>query len=99
MLAWIDVCYGGRVAEELIFGKENISSGPSSDIQQATRMARAMVTKWGFSEKVGYIYHEGESGERQASSRTRQIIDDEVSKHARRDENTQNAKKYMAEDM
>jgi cell division protease FtsH len=49
------VAMGGRVAEELIFGKENITSGASSDIEQATRMARAMVTRLGYSDELGTV--------------------------------------------
>ncbi len=55
--ARIAMCFGGRVAEEIIFGKENITSGagggPGSDINQATKMAKAMVTKYGMSEELG----------------------------------------------
>ncbi len=48
---------GGRVAEELVFGYEKVTSGASSDIQHATKMARAMVTQWGMSDKVGPLYY------------------------------------------
>ena len=55
--AKIAMCFGGRVAEELIFGKDNITSGAGggsgSDINQATKIAKAMVTKYGMSEELG----------------------------------------------
>ena len=78
MLAFMDVAMGGRVAEELIFGPENVTSGASSDIMSATRTARAMVTKYGFSDKVGIVYHGGNTGEESASGATRAKIDSEV---------------------
>jgi cell division protease FtsH len=53
MHADIAVAFGGRIAEELIFGYDKVSSGASNDIMQATRLARAMVTKWGLSDEVG----------------------------------------------
>lgn len=79
MLAMMDVAMGGRAAEELIFGDEWVTSGASNDIQQATRIARAMVTKYGFSDSVGIVYHGGEVGE-QASAETRALVDTEVKK-------------------
>jgi cell division protease FtsH len=55
MLADLAVSMGGRAAEEIIFGHEKVSSGASSDIQYATRLANAMVTQWGMSESLGPI--------------------------------------------
>lgn len=49
------VAMGGRVAEEITFGKDNITSGASSDIQQATKMAKAMVTQLGYSDQLGTV--------------------------------------------
>ncbi|XP_014786919.1 ATP-dependent zinc metalloprotease YME1L isoform X2 [Octopus bimaculoides] len=53
LLAEIDVCMGGRVAEEVIYGGEKITTGAGSDFQQATAIAEAMVKKFGMSEKIG----------------------------------------------
>mmetsp|Transcript_170 Transcript_170/g.271 ORF Transcript_170/g.271 Transcript_170/m.271 type:complete len:836 (-) Transcript_170:83-2590(-) len=78
MIAKMDVCMGGRVAEELIFGEENVTSGASSDIQMATRIARAMVTKYGFSDDCGIVFYGGETGQSDASASTRAKIDEEV---------------------
>lgn len=58
------VAMGGRIAEELVFGYDKVTSGASSDIQQATRMARAMVTRWGMSDELGPVdYSNGDGGE------------------------------------
>jgi len=88
MISRLAIMMGGRVAEELKFGKENITSGAASDIEQATKLARAMVTRWGFSDKLGQVaYGEnqeevflGHSVTRQQnmSEETQQKIDAEV---------------------
>jgi len=62
MTSTLAILMGGRVAEELIFGRENVTSGASSDIEQATRLARSMVTRWGLSEKLGVVSY-GENQE------------------------------------
>jgi cell division protease FtsH len=79
---------GGRVAEELIFGKENITSGASSDIQSATRIARVMITKLGYSDKLGTVAYGDNTEEmfggmsmgrqQNVSEATAQTIDAEV---------------------
>ena len=56
----IAMAMGGKVAEELVFGKENVTSGAASDIQQVTRIARAMVTQFGFSDELGNIDYANE---------------------------------------
>lgn len=55
MTSRLAIMMGGRVAEEQIFGKEKVTSGAASDIEQATRLARMMVTKWGFSPELGTV--------------------------------------------
>jgi cell division protease FtsH len=55
MTSRLAIMMGGRVAEELVFGREKVTSGASSDIEQATRLARMMVTRWGLSEELGTV--------------------------------------------
>ena len=57
LLADLGVFFGGRVAEELIFGLERVTTGASSDIKGATEVARRMVTEWGMSEKLGPLLY------------------------------------------
>ena len=63
MTSRLAILMGGRVAEELHFGKEQVTSGAASDIQQATRLARAMVTRWGYSEEIGLVDYGEDQGE------------------------------------
>ncbi|WP_326523095.1 ATP-dependent zinc metalloprotease FtsH [Sphingomonas sp.] len=63
MFADLATVMGGRVAEELIFGRDKVSSGASGDIKQATKLARAMVTQWGMSDKLGMLMYEEQQGE------------------------------------
>jgi cell division protease FtsH len=77
----ISVAYGGRIAEELIYGLDKVSTGASQDIKQASAIARAMVTEWGFSEKLGPILLAVDSNTLRSnllSPETGRIIDDEV---------------------
>jgi len=87
MLANLSVSMGGRVAEEIIFGHDKVSSGASSDISYATSLARNMVTKWGMSDKLGPLQyedqHEGYLGmggaqRTMASDETNKLIDSEI---------------------
>src|ERR1700756_3107759 len=53
MEAYLAMVFGGRIAEDLVFGRERVTSGAASDIEQATKLARMMVTRWGLSEALG----------------------------------------------
>jgi cell division protease FtsH len=55
--------YGGRIAEELIYGKDKVTTGASNDIERATEIAKNMVTKWGLSEKMGPMSYSDDEGE------------------------------------
>ena len=79
---------GGRIAEEIIFGKEHVTSGAGHDITQVTRIARAMVTELGMSDKLGVVKYSGDSQEvflghsvtqsKNISDATAQILDEEI---------------------
>ncbi len=80
--------FGGRMAEELVFGKENITTGASNDIQQATGLARRMVTEWGMSDKLGRLRYSDNEEEvflghsvtqrKNVSDATAKLIDEEI---------------------
>ncbi|WP_422667296.1 ATP-dependent zinc metalloprotease FtsH [Buchnera aphidicola] len=84
----ISTLYGGRLAEEIIYGSKNVSTGAFNDIKVATSLARNMVTQWGFSEKLGPLLYAEEDGEvflgrsvdksKHVSDETARIIDEEV---------------------
>ncbi|WP_299011517.1 ATP-dependent zinc metalloprotease FtsH [uncultured Shewanella sp.] len=84
----ISVAYGGRLAEEMMYGSEKVSTGASQDIKYATSIARNMVTQWGFSEKLGPVLYEEDDNEvflgrsmgktQHMSDETASIIDAEV---------------------
>lgn len=78
MLARLDVSMGGRVAEELIFGESEVTSGASNDLQQATSLARAMITKYGMSKEVGVVTHNYDDNGKSMSTETRLLIEKEV---------------------
>jgi len=86
--ARLAMMFGGRVAEEIIFGKSHVTTGASNDIQQATNLARRMVTEWGMSESLGRLRYSDNEEEvflgrsiartQSVSEDTAQLIDDEV---------------------
>ncbi|WP_019222787.1 ATP-dependent zinc metalloprotease FtsH [Bartonella rattaustraliani] len=90
MVSRLAIMMGGRVAEELKFGKENITSGAASDIEQATKLARAMITRWGFSDLLGNVAYGDNQDEvflghsvartQNVSEETARMIDAEVRK-------------------
>ena len=88
MKAHLVIATGGRIAEEMIFGKDKITNGAASDIQMVTNLARKMITEWGMSEKLGNLRYNNDSEEvflghsvaqsKNLSDSTAKIIDDEV---------------------
>jgi cell division protease FtsH len=84
----IATLFGGRIAEELIFGADAVTTGASNDIERATSLARNMVTKWGLSDRLGPLSYAEEEGEvflgrsvtqhKQVSDETAHVIDVEV---------------------
>lgn len=103
----ISSLYGGRLAEELIYGKDKVSTGASNDIERATEIARKMVTQWGFSEKLGPLLYAEEEGEvflgrsmaqtKHISDETARLIDGEIRQII--DSNYDRAKQILADNL
>jgi len=99
----ISSLFGGRVAEEIIYGKNKVTTGASNDIQRATQLARNMVTKWGLSERLGPMdYGDSEGGyfgpqTKPMSEQMAQVIDEEIRQMV--DSNYQRAKDILLENM
>jgi cell division protease FtsH len=84
----ISSLFGGRIAEELIYGKDSVTTGASNDIERATELARSMVTKWGLSERLGPLSYSEDEGEvflgrsvtqhKNMGDDTARIIDEEI---------------------
>ena len=82
------IAMGGRISEEMIFGKDKITNGAASDIQMVTNLARKMVTEWGMSEKLGRLRYNNDSEEvflghsvtqsKNISDATAKLIDEEI---------------------
>ncbi len=99
--------YGGRLAEELIYGADKVSTGASNDIERATDIARKMVTQWGFSDKMGPILYAEDEGEvflgrsvtqtKHMSDDTARAIDTEV--RAVIDRNYERAREILSQNM
>jgi len=103
----ISSLFGGRIAEELIFGADNVTTGASNDIHRTTEIARNMVTKWGLSEKLGPLTYSDEEGEvflghsvtqhKNLSDETAHIIDEEIRNIV--DRNYKRAMKILQDNM
>ena len=88
MKARLALCFGGRIAEQIIYGSDELNTGASNDIQQATDMARSMVMEYGMSEKLGWLRYRDNQDEiflghsvarnQSVSEATAQMIDQEV---------------------
>ena len=103
----ISSLYGGRLAEQIIYGDEKVSTGASNDIERATDLARKMVTQWGLSDKLGPLLYAEEEGEvfvgrtvtqhKNVSDETARLIDKEV--RAVIDKNYDRSKKILEDNM
>jgi len=107
MKAHLLIATGGRIAEEMIFGKDKITNGAASDIQMVTNLAKKMITEWGMSEKLGRLRYNNDSEEvflghsvaqsKNLSDSTAKLIDEEVRSLAEEAEN--NCKKILQDNI
>ena len=105
LLADLKVACGGRIAEELMFGEEKITTGASSDIRMVSDMARRMITEWGMSDKLGFLAYSADQQEvflghsvtqqKNVSDATSKIIDDEIRRIT--DETFEDARRILVE--
>ncbi len=105
--AKISMMFGGRIAEELIFGKDKVTTGASNDIKEATSLARRMITEYGFSDKLGPLRYEDNQEEvflghsvsqhKNVSDATAEVIDAEIRALVEDGENV--ARKVLREHM
>jgi len=103
----ISTLFGGRLAEEIIFGTDAVTTGASNDIERATEIARNMVTKWGLSEKLGPLTYSEDEGEvflgrsvtkhKSVSDETSHAIDEEIRQFI--DRNYRRAEKLLSDNM
>jgi ATP-dependent metalloprotease len=75
----LDVCMGGRVAEEIVFGEDSVTTGASNDLENATEIAKNMVRNYGMNEKFGLSVF-GEKSWENASSETKSLAEEETNK-------------------
>ena len=107
MKARLALCFGGRIAEQIIYGEDELNTGASNDIQQATDMARAMVMEYGMSEKLGWLRYRDNQDEvflghsvartQSISGETAKLIDQEVRRLIEEAEAT--ARKVLTENL
>ncbi len=103
----ISSLFGGRLAEQIIFGKDQVTTGASNDIERATALARNMVTRWGLSERLGPLAYSEEEGEvflgrsvtkhKSVSEETAHLIDEEIRSVI--DRNFERAERLLRENM
>jgi cell division protease FtsH len=103
----ISSLFGGRLAEQMIYGKEKVTTGASNDIERATSLARNMVTRWGLSDRLGPLAYSEEEGEvflgrsvtkhKSVSEETAHVIDEEI--RSLIDRNYERSERLLQENM